>query len=225
MSPSFDQSKPASASVLPQLITLAHTMACQGLVWGSSGNISARSGASHYYISGTGTWLGKLEESDCACCSLDDGVWSGGRAPSKEAPMHRAVYRARPEAAWVLHASPLYTTLLAAQHRLPDDRCCVEALAYLGEMSAIPYFQPGSEALANAVETAARTSSIILMENHGVLVWDRDPQEALMRLMALEFACRLDHEAACAGRELLAVEASLVRDFREKRLYSARKTQ
>ena len=83
-----------------------------GLAWGNAGNISARTDADRFLITATGTRLGELADDDFAECSLQ-GVVTGERKPSKEVPMHRAVYEVRPEINVILHASPFYSTLIA----------------------------------------------------------------------------------------------------------------
>ncbi len=182
------------------------------LAWGNAGNLSARLGTDRYLITASGTRLGDLDDGDFVECSLD-GSFSGDRKPSKETPMHRAIYEQRPEMGAVLHASPFYSTLVAcAGIPVPVD-LFVEDMYYLERVERIAYFHPGSPALGEAVQEKARLANILLLENHGVLVYDTSIQEALMGLQTLEMVCRMAISARSAGLELRSLPASTVTDF------------
>src|SRR5215211_912643 len=71
------------------------------LAWGNAGNISARLSPGRYLITASGTRLGELNEDDFVECSYD-GPLPGSRKPSKETPMHRAIYEQRPEIGAIL---------------------------------------------------------------------------------------------------------------------------
>ncbi len=127
--------------------------------------------------------------------------------------MHRAVYEARPEVNAVLHGAPFYSTLLAcAEGGLPSG-LFVEAMYYLERTASVPYFHPGSEALGEAVGEGAQSTNVLLLENHGVLVFDVSVAEALMALQALEFACRMAVTAKGAGLALKGLPEATVEDF------------
>ncbi len=127
--------------------------------------------------------------------------------------MHRAIYEQRPEIGAVLHASPFYSTLVAcAEIPVPAD-LFVEDMYYLERVERIAYFHPGSPALGEAVREKARRANILLLENHGVLVYDTSIQEALMGLQTLEMVCRMAIAARSAGLELRSLPASTVTDF------------
>ena len=182
------------------------------LTWGNAGNLSVRLGPDCYLITASGTRLGELQEDDFVECSFD-GTFSAARQPSKETPMHQAVYEERPEIGAVLHASPFYSTLFAcAQIPIPGD-LFVEDMYYLERVERVAYFHPGSPALGEAVQARARDANILLLENHGVLVYDKSLQEALMGLQTLEMVCRMAITARSAGLELRSLPASTVTDF------------
>ena len=84
------------------------------LTWGNAGNLSVRLLSNRSLITASGTRLGKLADDDFVACTLaPDAAQAYPRKPSKEGPMHRAIYAARPEINAVLHASPFYCTLAA----------------------------------------------------------------------------------------------------------------
>jgi L-fuculose-phosphate aldolase len=128
-------------------------------------------------------------------------------------PMHRAVYNVRPEIGAVLHASPFYSTLVACSDvALPGD-LFVEDMYYLERVARVPYCHPGSAALGEAVAAHAASANILLLENHGVLVYEASLREALMALHTLEFVCRMVLAARSAGVPLRALPPEVVNDF------------
>ena len=192
------------------------------LAWGNAGNLSARLGADRYIITASGTRLGELKEGDFVECSFA-GPLTGRGKPSKETPMHHAIYEQRPEISAVLHASPFYSTLVAcADVELPAD-LFVEDMYYLERVEHVNYFHPGSVELGEAVRAKARQANILLLDNHGVLVYDTSIQEALMGLHTLEMLCRMMITARNAGFELRSLSTSTVTDFLTNSGYRTRR--
>jgi L-fuculose-phosphate aldolase len=195
-----------------QLIAAGRYLLENDLAWGNAGNISARLSPERYLITASGTRLGELNDDDFVECAFDAPL-SGGRKPSKETPMHRAIYEQRPEVGAVLHASPFYSTLIACVNiQLPGD-LFVEDMYYLERVARVGYFHPGSAALGEAVYAKARQANILLLENHGVLVYDTSIQEALNGLHTLEMVGRMLITARGAGVQLRSLPASTVADF------------
>jgi L-fuculose-phosphate aldolase len=182
------------------------------LTWGNAGNLSARLGPDRYLITASGTHLGELQDDDFVECSFE-GLQAGSRKPSKETPMHRAIYEQRPEIGAVLHASPFYSTLLACTDRPVPADLFIEDMYYLERVARVGYAHPGSAGLGEAVRAQARRANILLLENHGVLVYDTSIREALMGLQTLEMVCRMAVTARSAGLELRSLPASTVTDF------------
>lgn len=194
-------------------------MVVQGLTWGNAGNLSARVDDERFLITASGTRLGALEEGDFVLYPEPRPADTTCH-PSKEVPMHRAVYQTRPEANAVLHGAPFYSTLLACAkdeppHNLFIEGLFVEAMYYLERTARVPYHHPGSEALGEAVREGAKGANVLFLENHGVLVFDTSISEALIALQALEFACRMVITARGAGVALGGLPPSTIEDFLE----------
>ena len=196
-----------------------------GLAWGNAGNLSARLSPTRGLITASGTRMGELRDDDFAEFTIggDEPAAAHGRKPSKEVPMHRAVYQARPEITAVLHGSPFYSTLLAcAGGSLPGD-LFVEDMYYLERVARVPYAQPGTQALGEAVGAQAPKANVLLLENHGVLVYDTSVREALMGLHTLEMTARMVVTARSAGLSLQALPPATVAEFLERSGYRPRR--
>ncbi|NAP00202.1 class II aldolase/adducin family protein [Halomonas sp. MG34] len=185
------------------------------LAWGTAGNISARVSEDQFYVSACGTYLGEMDISDFSLCS-DDGLVEG-KKPSKEHIMHQNIYKERPEINAILHASPFYSTLIANTDMAIPSNYFVEAMYYLEKIVRIPYEHPGSLGLADAVKEKAKLGNVMLLENHGVIVYDTSLKEARMALQTLEYTCRMHIQAMQSGIKINGLSEDTVNDF----LYNA----
>lgn len=155
---------PAVEDLREAVVTAARRLATRGLSPGSSGNISVRVG-DRVLITPTGIGMSDLRPGDLAVAPLPEGDAESGR-PSKELPLHRAVYAARPDAAAVVHLHAPYSTALS---------CLAEQAPWLtpyqvtkvGPLPRVPYALPGSAELAAAVAAVSGQAPCLLLANHG----------------------------------------------------------
>lgn len=203
-----------------QLLAAGRYMLANELTWGNAGNLSGRLDATRYLITASGTRLGDLADDDLVEVELAaSGTPAYARKPSKEMPMHAAIYRARPEINAVLHTSSFYATLVASSDlELPSD-WFVEDMYYLERVARVPYRHPGSAALGEVVAEAATKANVLLLENHGVLVYDTSVQEALMGVHVLELVSKMLVTARAANIPMHAIPRETVREFLEKSGY------
>jgi L-fuculose-phosphate aldolase len=137
--------------------------------------------------------------------------------------MHAAVYEVRPDIHAVLHASPFYSTLVACSAASVPGDLFVENMYYLERIGRVRYCHPGSAALGEAVREQAAVANVLLLDNHGVLVYDTSVQEALLALHTLEFVCRMMITAQSAGLELQHLSPATVTDFLHNASYRPRR--
>jgi ribulose-5-phosphate 4-epimerase/fuculose-1-phosphate aldolase len=213
-----------SAMVEEQLIATGRAMVERGLAWGTAGNFSARIGSDAMLVSASGTALGAMRPGDFVEVRVSDGAWSGARKPSKEVPMHRGIYLAREDAQVVLHSSPHYTTLMACSGEMIPSELFIETMYYLERIAWVDYAHPGSEELGESVRRAAAEAEVIMMRNHGVILFDQTADEALLRLQVLEMTCKMLVEAKAAGIALQRIPAATVREFLDSGRYKPRRT-
>ncbi len=211
-----------TANMRAALIATGRAMREGGLAWGTSGNLSGRLGGGRMLVSATGTALGTLAPEGLVEVRLEDGGWAGAVRPSKEVPLHLGIYRARPDAVVALHSSPPYTTLLACSDEAVPADLFVETMYYLERVAWVDYAHPGSAELGAGVARAAAEAEVILLRNHGVILFDRSAEEALLRLQTLELACRLVVEARAAGIALRRIPAAVACELRESGRYKPR---
>ncbi|GIO19666.1 class II aldolase [Oceanobacillus oncorhynchi subsp. incaldanensis] len=192
------------------------------LTWGNSGNMSVRNNENQMIITGSGTNMGSLTEGDFVLVNIETQEWEGTRKPSKEIPMHRAIYRNRPDANVVIHASPFWSTLVACSEEVIESKLFIEPMYYLEKIEGVGYFHPGSTALGEKVGEAAKKANILFLKNHGIIVFDDSVEEAVMRLETLEFTCRMMVMAKSSGVALSVLSDDIVKDFLENSGYKGK---
>lgn len=176
-----------------QMVETGRALVARGYAWGTSGNISVRL-ADGILITPTNSSLGSLDVESISKVGLDGDVVSGN-PPSKEAPLHLAVYRTRSEDAAVIH---LHSTHAVAISCLADtDPACVfppitpYSRMRLGEVQLVRYHRPGDPAVADAIAVAAARHHVLLLANHGSVVSARELTEALYLSDELEETAKL----------------------------------
>jgi len=200
-----------------QLVAVAHSLYERGYTFGTAGNISVRDG-DRILISPTNSSFGSLRPGDLAEVSLT-GEALPGPAPSKEAHFHLAAYRARPEAAAVVHLHSCHATAVSCLDDLNmEDALPVFTPYFAMRLPCLPvaeYYPPGDPALAPAVEVAAAKSPALLLRNHGSIATGRTLQEASALAEEIEEQSRLFFLLGARGKSLTPEQvAELRRRFR-----------
>ena len=135
-------------------------LAAGGLVLGTAGNVSARSG-DRVAISPTGAVLGQLTPEQVTVVDLDGEVVEGELAPTSELDLHLGVYR-RYDAGAVVHThAPMATAVSCVLDELP----CVhyQMLLLGGSVRVAPYATFGTSELAASVLDALEGRTAALM--------------------------------------------------------------
>ena len=182
------------------------------LTWGTSGNISVQDGEI-VYITASGTNLGALEENDISVCTIYGEIVGNSKKPSKEMQMHLKIYQSRNDICSIIHASPLYTTFCACCDFPLKTKLFIESMYYDENLKRIPYFHAGSEVLASAVQDVCQQTHIILLEHHGVLVYDTSIQECCTAIEVTENVCKMNILAQQSGMPLQEISEEIVTDF------------
>jgi ribulose-5-phosphate 4-epimerase/fuculose-1-phosphate aldolase len=171
----------------------AHSAFARGLTHGSTGNISARVGDS-VLVTPTGASLGTVTADELSLVGLD-GTHRDGPVPSKEAFLHTAILRARPNAGAVVHTHSTHAAALSCLADLDPDDTLVPYTAYyamrVGRMPLVPYFAPGDRGLAEAAGRLAVAHRALLLANHGPVVAGPTVGAALDAAEEIEQTARL----------------------------------
>jgi 3-dehydro-4-phosphotetronate decarboxylase len=165
-----------------------------GFAPAASGNLSARVDGG-IVLTPTGTRLGALEPATMA--RLDEaGTHVSGPSPSKEAPLHLAIYRVRPDAHAIVHLHAPNAVAASCLADLDEDDALPAYTAYrvmrIGRLPLVGYLPPGDPALGDAAATAApRAGRGLLLANHGLVAWGTNLDEAVAVAEEIEAAAGL----------------------------------
>jgi ribulose-5-phosphate 4-epimerase/fuculose-1-phosphate aldolase len=155
-----------------ELVATGRALAARGLSPGTSGNLSVRLGDG-WLATPTNASLGALDPARLS--RLDaGGRHVDGDPPTKEVPLHLAVYEERPDAQAIVHLHSTHAVAVACLEDVDPDDVLPPLTPYyvmrVGRLPLVPYGRPGDEALAEAVRARARESHALLLANHGPLV-------------------------------------------------------
>ena len=179
-----------------QVAAASRRLAAEGLVHGTAGNVSARSG-DLVAVTPTGAVLADVEPDQVTVVGLDGTVVDGRLEPTSEVDLHLGVYRRFDTGAVVHTHAPMATALSCVLDELP----CVhyQMLLLGGTVRVAPYATFGSAELAESVLDALDGRTAALMANHGALAHASDPAAAVELSLLLEWACSVYWHAAAIG--------------------------
>jgi L-fuculose-phosphate aldolase len=194
----------------------ARRLVPDGLAFGTAGNLSVRVGE-QVAITPSGLPYERLTPEDVCIVNVDGRQVEGATEPSRELPLHLAVYR-RTDAGAVVHTHPLHATALAtAADELPAIHYLVAELG--GALRVVAYATPGSDELAAATAAALADRSAALLANHGAITTGATLERAYTRSVTLEWLAALFLRASLLGRprslpdDEVARLVELVRDY------------
>jgi L-fuculose-phosphate aldolase len=197
---------------------VCRSLAADGLVAGTSGNVSARAG-DRVAITPTGAVLAELEPEQVAVVDLAGSLVDGPLEPTSEIALHLGVYE-RYDAGGVVHTHPPTATALSC---VVDEVPCIhyEMLRLGGPVPVAPYETFGTPQLAETVLDALEGRTAVLMANHGALTYAAEATAAAELTRLLEWACEVYWRAAAIGtpralgeeERQAVVEAALARGY------------
>lgn len=167
------------------------------------GNVSLRvEGEDEMYFTSAPTLHG-LQYQAIVRVGLDSELREGELPPIQGAvvDMHTTLYREKPEVQCVIHTHSPYATAFAVARMRID--VWIEAMAMFGLHQGVPvadYAPRGSEqAVANIRKALTSEGSAVLLANHGVLVYHRTPELAVVVGGVVEEAAQAAINASAVG--------------------------
>jgi L-fuculose-phosphate aldolase len=190
-----------------ELCATGRRMAETGLVIGTSGNISVRSG-DLVAVSPAGVELDRLVPGDIPVLDVAGHLVEGERAPSSETPMHLAIYTAHADAAAIVHTHSTYGAVVATtMTELPPIH--YNTLLLGGVVRVAGYATYGTAELAENVRTALAGRRAALMANHGGVTIGHTLAEAFENARLLEWLCGVYVRAKMIGEPRVLTDQEL----------------
>jgi len=171
-----------------RLVDAARRTVADGLVVGTSGNVSVRVGDT-VLVTPSGVPYDRLTPDDITGVDLDGRQVLGSLVPTSELPMHLAVYRST-DARAVVHTHAVHATAVSMLvPELPAVHYMSGALG--GAARVAPYATYGTEELAENMLRALADRTACLLRNHGTITYGDTLDQAYDRTAQLEWMCRL----------------------------------
>src|SRR3954465_2374214 len=177
-----------------EICRLGRSLFERGLTPGSSGNISVKLDNGGWLVTPTNASLGSLDPARMSRLG-PDGKLISGDAPTKEVPLHTALYQTPGPAGPGGH---LHSPLSGALSMLPETapRAALPPMTpyYLmkcGQTALVPYYRPGDPAVADAIKGLAGKYSSVLLANHGPVVSGDTLEAAVYAIEELEETAKL----------------------------------
>lgn len=170
------------------VVDTARRSAADGLVVGTSGNVSARLG-DLILVTPSGVPYDRLGPGDAVGVDPEGRRVLGELEPTSELPLHLAVYRSTGAAA-VVHTHAVHAT--AVSTLVAEVPLVHYAAAILGgPVRTAAYARYGTPELAEAMLEALRDRTGCLLANHGTVTYGDTLDQAYDRTAQLEWLCRL----------------------------------
>ncbi|GHI08701.1 fuculose phosphate aldolase [Streptomyces cellostaticus] len=178
----------AEARAWEGVVATARRTVADGLVVGTSGNVSARVG-DLVLVTPSGVPYDRLTPDDITGVDLDGRQVLGTLVPTSELPMHLAVYRTT-DARAVVHTHAVHATAVSTLlTELPPIHYMAGAMG--GPVRVAPYATYGTDELAENMLRALAGRSGCLLRNHGMITYGTTLDQAYDRTAQLEWMCHL----------------------------------
>lgn len=163
-------SKNAIENISERVVKAGRRLHDNGLVRGTSGNISARiPNTDTFIIKPSGARMEALEHEELVLADIQGRKIKGKLDVSLETPMHAAIYKLRKDVQAITHTHPPTATAfgIAKTAIMPLQ---IEMFMLLPNgVPVVPFKMPGSKALATAVQKNIKDCDAIILENHGIV--------------------------------------------------------
>ena len=182
------------------VLDCAKAIHAQGLVVGTSGNVSARCGRDMLAVTATSTPYETMTLDDIVVVDFTGEPVVGDALPSTESLMHIAIYQARPDVGAVCHTHSAYASGLSVAGQ-PLVPMIDEMVVHMGgRIEVSTYAFPGTEEIGARVVEALGERAAALIRNHGVVGVGRTVPEALRICQMVEHSARIYAVAKSIGQ-------------------------
>src|SRR4051812_30556321 len=194
-----------------QIVDACRKMRADGLVVGTSGNISVRAG-DLVAVTPSGLDYDAMTPESIGVHRLDGTPVEATLAPTTELAMHLAVYGSTDAGAVVHTHSTAATALSTVIDELPPIHYLVALFG--GPVRVASYATYGTSDLAANMAAALAGRTACILGNHGTIVYGADLAEAYAHAAQLEWLCEVYLRAVAVGtpRLLPLAEIDRVKD-------------
>jgi L-fuculose-phosphate aldolase len=195
------------------VLATAKQMLADGLVEGTSGNISGRLPSGLVCVTPSSVPYDTMTPDDLVVVDLDGTVVEGTRPPTTEKDLHLAALRRYPELGAVIHTHAVYATMFALAHE-PIPAVIEEVVVYLGgDVPCCEYKGTGTAELGEEVAGHLADRGAALLANHGLVTCGPSPEKALRNAALAERTAKIVWGARTMGATIHPLPDKVNRDM------------
>lgn len=195
------------------VLAAAKRMLAEGLVEGTSGNISGRLPDDQVCLTPSSVAYDTMTLDDLVIVDLDGAVISGHRSPTTEKDLHLAALRRYPEIGAVIHTHAVYATMFALAHEA-IPAVIEEVVVYLGgDVPCCDYRGTGTADLGDEVADRLHDRGAALLANHGLVTCAATPEKALHNAALVERTAKIVWGARAMGATIHPLPDKVNRDM------------
>jgi L-fuculose-phosphate aldolase len=161
------------------------------MIVAADGNVSARLGPDRMLITPSGVCKGFLDPADLIVTDMAGQPIRSGDKCSTEVAMHVACYKHRPDIQSVVHAHPPTAIAFSVAGRRLEPHVLPEVVVTLGVVPTLPYTDPGSYEVPDAIGPAIETAEAVILEFHGAVAVGPSVMQAYFKLEKVEHAAHI----------------------------------
>jgi L-fuculose-phosphate aldolase len=195
------------------VLATAKRMLAEGLVEGTSGNISGRLPDGLVCVTPSSVAYDTMTLDDLVVVEPDGTVVEGTRSPTTEKDLHLATLGRYPELGAVIHSHAVYATMFALAHE-PIPAVIEEVVVYLGgDVPCCDYRGTGTAALGEEVAARLTDRGAALLANHGLVTCAATPAKALHNAALAERTAKIVWGARAMGATIHPLPAKVGTDM------------
>jgi L-fuculose-phosphate aldolase len=214
---------PALEVIKAKMCDIGRRMWEKDYVDGNGGNITVRVSDDLVLCTPTLISKGFMQPSDMCLIDLEGRQVAGTKKRTSEALTHLGIMKRQPKARACVHAHPPHATAFAVASVVPPPCLIPEAEVFIGKIGLAEYQTPGTPENANAVGHVGVDHQVVLMQNHGVIAWGSDVEDAHWKMENIDAYCKTVWIASQLGsglhsfgpaklKELIAIRQKLGMD-------------
>lgn len=204
---------PVIEELKKRICDMGRRMWQKGYTDGNGGNLTIRVGDNMVLCTPTLVSKGFMLPEMLCLVDLEGNQLAGTYKRTSEVNTHIGIMKRQPEAKACCHAHPPHATAYAVAKVKPPTCLIPEAEVFLGVIGTSEYRTPGSPDNATVVGEAAVNHQAVLMENHGVITWGKDIEDAYWKMENTDAYCQTVLLASMLGRELTPISGSQAKDL------------
>ncbi len=188
-------------SQVNNLIDVSHRVYQKQFVSAYDGNISIKISDNSFLITRSGVCKGDVTDKDILEIDSSSNVLKGSGKVSTEAKIHLFAYQNRKDVSAVVHCHPIYSTAFATFGEGFTKNIFPEVVLTLGNVPLCEYGTPSTDELPESMLPFIKSSSALLLKNHGAVTFGKNIFDAYFKMEKLEHQANIIFLARMLGGE------------------------